>query len=100
MNVRTNDVTNLQKELFDAYQQANRAWLERVKTEMELWSELATKMSATRSVPEALGVYQKSVAQRMQMAVEDGQKLFNECQNITQKISRTMSNGWLSPGSR
>jgi Phasin protein len=98
MSARTNDATNLQKELLDAYEQANRAWLERVKSEMELWSELATKLSTTRSVPEALGVYQKSMAQRMQMAAEDGRKLFDECRNITQKITRAMSSG-RSPGS-
>jgi hypothetical protein len=92
MSARTNAATNLQKELLDAYEQANRAWLERVKSEMELWSELATKLSTTRSVPEALGVYQKSMAQRMQMAAEDGRKLFDECRNITQKITR--ASGW------
>jgi hypothetical protein len=99
MNPRPNDAANLQKELLDAYQQANRVWLDRVKSEMELWSELATKLSATRSVPEALGVYQKGVAERMQMTAEDGRKLFDECQNITQKITRAMSNGWSSPRS-
>jgi len=99
MSARPNDPTNLQKELFEVYEQASRAWLDRVKSEMALWSELSTKLSATRSVPEALGVYQKCVAQRMQMAAEDGRKLFDECQNITQKITRVMSNGWSSPGS-
>jgi len=62
MSARPNDPTNLQKELFEVYEQASRAWLDRVKSEMALWSELSTKLSATRSVPEALGVYQKCVA--------------------------------------
>jgi hypothetical protein len=50
------------KELIDTYEQASRAWLSRVKSEIALWSELATKLSATRSVPEALEVYQKYAA--------------------------------------
>jgi hypothetical protein len=95
----TNDAANLQKELVDAYEQTNRAWLERVKSETELWSQLATKLSTTRSVPEALNVYQECVTQRMQMAAEDGQKLLDDCRNITQKITRAMSNGWSSPRS-
>jgi hypothetical protein len=99
MRTKSNDATNLQRELLEVHEQANRVWLERMKAEMELWSELATKLSAMRSVPEALGIYQKSVAQRMQMAAEDGRKLFTECQNVTQKITRAMSNGWSSPGS-
>ena len=90
--------TNLQKELSETYEQASRAWLNRVNSEIALWSELATKLSATHSVPEALAAYQKCVAQRMHMAVEDGQQLFEECRKINQRITQAMSNGW-SPGS-
>jgi hypothetical protein len=96
MNARPNAV-NLQKELSETYEQASRAWLARVNSEIALWSELATKLSTTHSVPQALDAYQKCVAQRMQMAVEDGQRLFDECQRITQKITQMISNGW-SPG--
>ena len=87
-------ITNLQKELADAYEQANRAWLARVKTEVDLWSQLGTKLMATRSAPEALQVYQECLAQRMRMAAEDGQKLSEDCQKFTQKITRSLSNGW------
>ena len=87
MNARPN-AANLQKELSETYEQASRAWLARVNSEIALWSELATKLSATRSIPEALEVYQKCVAQRMQMAVEDGQRLFDECRKITQRITQ------------
>src|SRR6516225_7648076 len=82
------NAANLQKELIDTYEQASRAWLSRVNSEIALWSELATKLSATRSMPEALEVYQKCAAQRMQMAVEVGQRLFDECRRITQKITQ------------
>jgi hypothetical protein len=61
-------MVNMQKELLDAYEQASGAWLARVKSEVDLWSELAAKLSATRSMPEALESYQKFVTQRMQMA--------------------------------
>jgi hypothetical protein len=84
---------NLQKELLEAYEQASRAWLARVKSEADLWSGLAAKLTATRSIPEALESYQKCVAQRMQMAAEDGRQLFEQCQNVTQKITRALSNG-------
>jgi hypothetical protein len=47
-----------------------------------LWSELATKLTATRSVPEALEAY----TQRMQVTAEHGQRVFKDCQQITQKI--------------
>src|SRR4249920_3995478 len=65
----------LQKELLEAYEQTSRAWLARVQSEVALWSELATKLTATRSVPEALEAYSKCVSQWMQTTAEDGQRL-------------------------
>ena len=96
---RTEAVVNLQKELLDVYEQASRTWLARVKSETDLWSELATKLAATRSVPEAMAAYQECVAQRMQLAAEDGRRLFEESQKITHKITKTLSNGWPTAGS-
>ena len=58
---QTEAMLNMQKELAEAYEQASRAWLDRVKSEAELWSDLASKLSATRSVPEAMAAYQASV---------------------------------------
>ena len=93
-------MTNLQKDLLDGYEQANRAWLARVKSEVDLWSQLGTKLMATRSAPEALQAYQECLAQRMRMAAEDGQKISEECQKFSQKISKSLSNGgWKGQGS-
>ena len=86
----------LQKELLDAYEKAGCAWLARAKTEVELWTELAAKLAAVRSVPEAVEAYTKSVAQQMQMTAEDGQRLLHDCQEITQRITKAVSNGQLS----
>jgi hypothetical protein len=83
----------LQKELLDAYEKAGRIWLARVKSEVELWSELAAKLTTVRSVPEALEAYNKSVSQEMQMFAEDGQRLLHECEQISQKITNAVSNG-------
>jgi vacuolar-type H+-ATPase subunit E/Vma4 len=85
---------NMQKELLDAYEQASRAWLDRVKSETEFWSDLARKVSTTRNPSEALAAYQESVAQRMQMAAEDGRRLFEECQKISEKLSRSLPKAW------
>jgi hypothetical protein len=70
----------LQKELLEAYMQVTR-----MQSEVALWPELATKLTATRSVPEALETCSKYVSKRMQMAAEDGQRLFYEGQQIAQK---------------
>ena len=91
---RTEAMITLQKELLEAYEQASRAWLDRVKSEMELWSGLASKLTATRSVPEAVQAYQESVAQRMQMAAEDGRQMSEGCQKLLQTFTRPLPNGW------
>ncbi len=84
----------IQKDVLDAYEEASRAWLARVQSEVALWSELATKLAATRSIPEALDATRESVAQRMQMVADDGKRLSAECQDIIGKITKSLSPGW------
>jgi len=84
----------LQKALLESCDQASRAWLARVQSEVSLWSDLANKLSGTKSIPEAFEAYSKSVSQRMQMAAEDGRKMVDECQQLTQKIAKSLGNGW------
>jgi hypothetical protein len=91
---QTDAMIGIQKELLEAYEQASQAWLARVKSEVELWSDLATKLGATRSPSEAMELYQQTVAQRMQMAAEDGRRLSEDCQKIMGKVGHSLSNGW------
>lgn len=83
----------LQRELLEAYEEISRAWLARVQSEIDLWSQLATKLPATRSVPEAMQACQESMAQRMQMAAEDGRRVAEESQKIMRKITASLTNG-------
>ena len=89
----TERMRNLQKELLETYEQASRVWLDRVKSEVELWSRLNTKLTASHSVPEAMEAYQKCVREQMKMAAEDGKRLFEDCQNISQKIAGSLNGG-------
>src|SRR5262245_11255426 len=84
---RTDAMLGMQKELLSAYEQASRVWLARVKSEAELWSELATKLSATRSVPDAMQAYQECVSRRIKMAAEDGRQLFEDSQRLMGTIT-------------
>lgn len=85
---------NLQKTILESYEQASRMWLERLQSEIALWSDMANKLSTTKTIPEALEAYSKCVSQRMQMAADDGRKIFDEAQNVTQKVARSIGNGW------
>ena len=98
-NGQTNAMLGMQKDLLETYEQASRAWLARVKSEVDLWSDLATKLAATKSAPEAVEAYRACVSQRMQMSAEDGRRLMEDCQRITQKITQSLSNGRPTGGS-
>jgi hypothetical protein len=74
---QTDAVLNLQKEL----------------SEVELWSNLASKLTATHSVPEGLETYRDCVSQRVQMAAEDGRHLFDDGQKIIGVITRSLNGG-------
>ena len=84
---QTEATLEMQKQLLETCEQASRAWLARVHSEVELWSDLANKLAATRSVPEALSVYQHYVAERMQLAAGDTRRMLEECQKITERIT-------------
>jgi len=89
---RTEAMLDAQKQLLGAYEEASRAWLARMQSEVDLWTGLAAKLTATRSVPEAVAAYQECVTQRMKMAAEDSQRLAEECQKGMNRISQVMSN--------
>jgi hypothetical protein len=85
-----------QQELIEFCQQASRAWVARAQSEVALWSELAAKLAATRSVPEAVQAYSECVSHQMKMSTEDAQRLFQDFQQITGKIAKSLGGGWHS----
>lgn len=85
---------DMQKDLLGVYDEIGRAWLERTRTEIELWSDLATRISGTRSVPEAMSAYQEFVGQRMQMAADDARRMAADCQALMTRMTRSLPGGW------
>jgi len=79
---RTDALMNVQKELFKAYEDAGRTWLARMKSEVDLWTELAGKLSESRSLPEGLKAYSDSVSQRLQIVAEDGRRMVEDAQKL------------------
>jgi len=48
----------------------------------------------TRSVPDAIKLYQECILQRVEMAKADAQRFSDECGTIMQKVNRSLTNGW------
>jgi len=47
-------ILGVQKQLLATYEQASRAWLARKKSKVDIWSELASRLAATHTFPEAM----------------------------------------------
>ena len=80
----------IQKELLEAWRQANRYWADRMQSEIALWADLGSKLASTRSVPEAFEAYAKCVSQQMKMTAEDAQRLVKDFQYMTQKVTQSL----------
>lgn len=83
----------IQKEVLEAYEQISLEWLERVKWEAKLWSELAASMSAAKSVPDAMAAVPNCATQRMRMAAEDGRRILSDSQKMANAVTRGMAHG-------
>jgi hypothetical protein len=96
---QTEAMLNVQKELMAAYEEAGRSWIERVKAEVELWSDLAAKLSTSHSGLDRMEACRETAAQRMKMAADDGQRLLEEGQKIIGAVSRSLPGNWPKGGS-
>lgn len=89
----TEAFAGLQKEFIESYEQASRAWLERVRTEVDLWSQFTGKLAGTRSPSDAAGIYQEWFGEHMKMAAEDSRRLTDNWQHFMVKVSHSFANG-------
>jgi len=94
---RSEALLSVQKELLEAYEQSMRAWIARAQAEASLWSGLPAKLAGSENVLKALEAYGDCVSQQMQMSVEDGQRLFNDCQQLVGKVAGSLG-AWTTTG--
>lgn len=87
------DILSMQKDLLETYDQMSRAWISRARSELDLWSELATKLAGTRSVPSVMAAYQECATKRMKLAADDGKHLLADSNRFIRTLTRSVSNG-------
>lgn len=93
---RVEAAATAQAELFRELQEISRYWTARAKSETDLASELVSKLTGARSIPETATAYQEWASQRMQMALEDGQHLIADSFKLMETAARPFSNGVVS----
>jgi hypothetical protein len=90
------ELVNVQTELLERLQETNRHWLERVQSEAALASKYATKLTATRSVSEAMTTCQEWTSRQIEMIAEDSKLLVADTQRFMETGARLLWNDWWS----
>ena len=90
---RMEGFANAQAELFQNWQEANRQCLERVQVESNLASQFASKLTASRSIPEAMTAYQDWMTSHFEMMAEDAKHLMDKTQKFIQASAHVFANG-------
>lgn len=95
---RIDELISLQAEFLDQLRNANQQWLDRVQSETNSASELAAKLTAVRSIPDAMEAYQEWIGRRFNLMAEDGKRVLDNAQKLTEAGARLMADGWLARG--
>jgi hypothetical protein len=93
---RIDELAILQTELLNQLQTSNRQWLDRAQSEANFASEFASKLTAARSIPEAVTACQEWTGRRLELLAEGGRILFADTQRFMETGARLLSNGWLT----
>jgi len=95
---RVEEFVNTQTELFEKLQEMNRQWFDRAQSEAKLASELASKLTAARSIPDALTAYQEWTSRRFEMMAEDNKHLLADVQKFMEAATRLLPNSLFKGG--
>jgi Phasin protein len=82
-----------QTEVLDQLQETNRQWFESVHSEANLASDLASKLTAVHSIPDAMSACQEWTSRRFEMMAEDGKHLLADYQKLMEMGTHLLSNG-------
>jgi hypothetical protein len=95
---RIDELIDIQTELLETLQEANRTWFDRLQTEATLTSEFATKLTGARSIPETATALQEWTSRCLEMAADDAKHLLADTQKFVGTGARVWSSGGLSIG--
>ena len=87
-------MVDLQQDLIDGLEEVSREWTARIKAETDLASEFAGKLSAAKSMPDTVAIYQEWLTRRMQMFAEDSRRFMADSQKFMAKSTRLFPDGF------
>ncbi len=81
----------MQSEFQTLFEEARRAYTERVETEQKLTAELISNLSQAKTVTDGAKVYQDWVAKHLQLWADDSRKMVSDAQKFYAATSRMMT---------
>ena len=81
----------LQNEFTALFEEAKRAYTDRIETEQKLTAELISNLSQAKTVADGAKVYQDWVARHLQLWADDGRRAVSDAQKMFAATSRLMS---------
>jgi hypothetical protein len=90
---RIEAIVEMQKELLETFEAINQAWFERAKSEASLTSELMSKLSAARTVPETADACRECLGKQMDLIADDSRRFFADSQKFIHLGARFLTNG-------
>jgi hypothetical protein len=93
---RIKQVVDAQTELFEMLEKTSRQWLDRVESEVRVASELSSRLTAARSISDAMTACHEWTSRRIEMMAEDGKHLLDDTRALTEAAARSFSHSWLA----
>jgi phasin protein len=79
---RLEAIFEAQSKLVDTLPTLSREWMSYAQAERELSSDLLTKLTAARSIPESAKVYQEWLSRRMDLLAEETRRMLADAQKL------------------
>jgi hypothetical protein len=89
---------NSQTELLSKVEETNRQWLDRMQSEASAVCEFASKLTAARSVPDAMTACKEWSTRYLEMMADDRKHLLADCQMFAETGARLLSKYWSQNG--
>lgn len=88
----------MQKEVFDTFEQMNRAWFDRAQSEIDLAVKFVGKLAGTRSIPDAVTACQECIGQQIEMFANDGRRMLADTEKLLRAGTRHLGEAPTGPG--
>ena len=95
-NKQLEEFADVQTELLARFEEANKWWLDRVQAEANFTSDVVSKLSSARSIPDAITACQDWSARRFEMMAEDATHILEDTQKFMQMGAHILASGFVS----